>query len=156
MLRFSEGSFVGIFAMAIPIVAIVGGITVAVVRTLGQQRVAELAHRERIAALERGVDPSKLPPPPVLDYGPAYGIYDPVRRYHGLLIGGIVCLVVGVAIGAFVSLMHTETNAWAVGLIPAGVGIALLLSANLIRPRSGSGTGTGTGGGGGPTPPKPY
>jgi len=137
MFHFSEDSFVGVFAMAVPIVAIIGGITVAVVRTIGQQRIAELAHRERIAALERGVDPSKLPPPPVIDYGPAYGTYNPLRRYHGLLIGGIVCLVVGISIAAFLMIMETEKNAWAVGLIPAGVGVALLLSSQLVKPKNG-------------------
>ena len=136
MFHVSSDSFVSVFAMAIPIVAIIGGITVAVVRTIGQQRLAELAHRERIAALERGVDPSKLPPPPVLDYGPAYGTYNPLRRYHGLLIGGIVCAVVGFSIAAFLMIMETEKNAWSVGLIPMGVGVALLLSALLIKPRN--------------------
>lgn len=131
--------FISIFAMAIPVVAIVGGITVAVVRTIGQQRIAELAHRERIAALERGVDPSKLPPPPVIDYGNAYGTYNPMRRYHGLMIGGIVCVLAGAAIGFFLYLMDTEKSAWSIGLIPVAVGIALLLSAAVIRPRNGSG-----------------
>jgi uncharacterized protein DUF6249 len=143
MFHFNSDSFVSIFAMAIPIVAIIGGITVAVVRTMGQQRLAELTYRERIAALERGVDPSKLPPPPVLDYGPAYGTYNPLRRHHGLLIGGIVCTVVGLSISAFLLIMETEKNAWSVGLIPMGVGVALLLSASLIKPRNGANTGTG-------------
>jgi hypothetical protein len=143
MFHFNSDSFVSIFAMAIPIVAIIGGITVAVVRTMGQQRLAELTYRERIAALERGTDPSKLPPPPVLDYGPAYGTYNPQRRYHSLLIGGIVCTVVGLSIAAFLMIMETEKHAWAVGLIPMGVGVALLLSARLIKPRNGASTSTG-------------
>jgi hypothetical protein len=150
MFHFNSDDFISIFAMAIPIVAIVGGITVAVVRTIGQQRMAELAHRERIAALERGVDISKLPPPPVIDYGPAYGTYNPERRYHGLLIGGIVCTVVGISIAIFLYLMETEKNAWAIGLIPFGVGIALLLSATLIKPKDGGGTQSGPTG----TPPR--
>jgi len=50
--------------------------------------------------------------------------------------------MVGIAIGAFLSIMETEKNAWAVGLIPIGVGIALLLSAAIIRPQNGAGTGT--------------
>src|SRR5947199_6298054 len=98
MFHISSDSVMSLFAMAIPIVAIVGGITVAVVRTLGQQRIAELAHRERIAALERGIDPAKLPAAPVIDYGPAYGTYNPLRRYHGLLISVIVALVAGLAV----------------------------------------------------------
>jgi len=142
MFHFNSDDFVSIFAMAIPIVAIVGGITVAVVRTIGQQRIAELAHRERIAALEHGVDPAKLPPAPVIDYGPAYGTYNPLRRYHGLLIGGIVCFVVGLAVALFLSIMETEKNAWAVGLVPAGVGIALLLSAGVVKPKNGGTSGT--------------
>jgi hypothetical protein len=137
MFHLDEEAFFAVFAMAIPIVAIVGGITVAIVRTIGQQRLAELAHRERIAALERGVDPAKLPPAPVLDYGPAYGAYNPVRRYHGLLIGGIVCAMVGITLSAFLLFFETEKNAWAIGLIPLGVGVALLLSALLIKPRNG-------------------
>lgn len=68
-----------------------------------------------------------------------------MRRYHGLLIGGIVCFVVGISIGVFLSIMETEKNAWAVGLIPAGVGVALLLSAMLVKPRNGNGSGTGAG-----------
>jgi len=149
MFHFNSDDFISIFAMAIPIVAIVGGITVAVVRTIGQQRLAELAHRERIAALERGVDPAKLPPVPVIDYGPAYGTYNPLRRYHGLLIGGIVCTVVGVAIAVFLHLLETEKNAWAIGLIPFGVGVALILSAGIVKPRDGNGSH-----GAPPTPPR--
>ena len=137
MFHFHEDAFMALFTMAIPIVAIIGGITVAIVRTLGQQRMAELAHKERIAALERGVDPAKLPPPPVIDYGPAYGTYSPQRRHHNLMIGGIVCTVVGIAIALFLHLMETEKNAWAVGLIPFGTGIALLLSAALVKPQNG-------------------
>ena len=41
MFRINADSFVSIFAMGIPIVAIIGGITVAIVRTIGQQRLAE-------------------------------------------------------------------------------------------------------------------
>ena len=142
MFHFGSDAFIGIFSMAIPIVAIIGGITVAVVRSIGQQRVAELAHRERIAALERGVDPSKLPPAPVIDYGHVYGTYDPLRRYHALMIGGIVCVLAGIGVGVFLYLMETEKNAWAIGLIPIAVGIALLLSAGVVKPKNGSGAGT--------------
>ena len=137
MLGFSSDSLISIFALAIPIIAIIGGITAGIVKTIGQQRLAELAHRERIAALERGVDPSKLPPAPVIDFGPGYGVYNPMRRYHGLLIGGVVCAVAGLSISAFLLIMETQKNAWAVGLIPMGIGVALLLSAILVKPRNG-------------------
>jgi hypothetical protein len=145
---FEFGGFIGLVAMVIPIVAIIGGITAGIVRTLGQQRIAELAHKERIAALERGVDPSKLPPSPVYDYqnGVGVGSYNPLRRAHGLLIGGLVTLMAGVSISLFLRFMETEKNAWAVGLVPIGIGLALLLSYILIRPKNGGAAGTGTGG----------
>jgi uncharacterized protein DUF6249 len=134
-----EDSFAFMFVMAIPIIAIIGGITAGIVRTMGQQRLAELAHRERIAAMERGVDPSKLPPAVPPFEGSGWLTYNPLRRYHGLLIGGIVCVFAGLSIAVFLRLMETEKNAWAVGLIPAGVGIALLLSAVIVKPRNGIG-----------------
>ena len=145
--RWDVGEFVPIIALAIPIVAIVGGITAGIVRTLGRQRLIELAQRERIAAIERGVDPSKLAPLPVsaLDDEPdAWNMsqYDrDRRRAQGLMIGGIVTLAVGVGLMAFLNIIERNENVWAVGIIPATIGIALLLSSWLVRPkRNGSGT----------------
>src|SRR5258706_9749402 len=63
MFRFDENIFVPFLVFAIPIVAIVGGITAGIVRSLGQQPLAELAAPERLAAIERGIPPSQLPPP---------------------------------------------------------------------------------------------
>src|SRR5881397_1353510 len=86
-------SFIPIVALAIPIVAIIGGITAGIIRTLGRQRLIELAQRERIAAIERGVDPAKLTPLPVdaLDDEPEtwhMNQYDrDRRRAQGLMIG---------------------------------------------------------------------
>src|SRR5207248_4823258 len=59
MLHLDGETFLPFLIFSIPIVAIVGGITAGIVRTLGNQRLMELAQRERIAAIERGVDPSK-------------------------------------------------------------------------------------------------
>lgn len=145
MQNFEFGGIIALIAMAIPIIAIIGGITAGIVRTLGQQRLVELAHKERIAALERGVDPSKLPPFPVYDYqnGAGVGSYNPMRRAHGLLIGGLVTLMGGISFSLFLYFMETEKNAWAIGLVPIGVGLALLLSFLLVRPKNDGGAGTG-------------
>ena len=134
------GDFVPLFIFAIPIVAIAGGITAGIVRTLGQQRLIELAQRERIAAIERGVDPAKLPPLPtsLADDVPVYASFADVsrRRSQGLLIGGVVTLAVGFGLGIMLRLLsHDEDYAWAVGLIPARVGIALLVSAGIVHPK---------------------
>jgi len=146
---FDEGILIPLAAFAIPIVAITGGIIIGIVRAMGRQRMLELAQRERIAAIERGVDLSKLQP---IDFGQldAHGAFDfierpssPLRRAQGLLIGGLVTLFAGVGITAFLGLMMQgktgeEHFAWAVGLIPAFVGIALLISARIVWPRGGN------------------
>src|SRR5258706_4364012 len=126
---FNMDGFIPIMIFAIPIVAIVGGITAGIVRTLGQQRLVELAQRERIAAIERGIDPAKLPAMPIMsdDEAPPYRSYAEYaqRRQHGLMIGGIVTLSVGIGLMAFLFIMNPdEQRAWSVGLIPSMVGVA--------------------------------
>lgn len=140
------GEFVPIVALAIPIVAIVGGITAGIIRTLGRQRLIELAQRERIAAIERGLDPAKLAPLPAtaLDDEPETWHMSQherdKRRAQGLMIGGIVTMAVGLSLMLFLNIMEDHGNAWAVGIIPATVGVALLLTSFLVRP-GGSGGG---------------
>ncbi len=140
MFRFDENIFVPFLVFAIPIVAIVGGITAGIVRTLGQQRLAELAARERLAAIERGIDPSKLPPPPSLGDASDWsdpGHRDPHRRAQGLMIGGLVTLAIGIALSILIWTTTEERSGWAVGLIPGLVGVALLLSAWIVMPKNG-------------------
>ncbi len=144
---FSIGEFIPIVALSIPIVAIVGGITAGIIRTLGRQRLIELAQRERIAAIERGVDPSKLPPlpnmPDVVDRlggADVGGYYNPLRRAQGLMVGGLVTLAAGIGLAVFLNLVAGEPGVWAVGAIPGAIGVALLLSALIVWPRGGSGT----------------
>jgi len=146
--RWDVGEFVPIVALSIPIIAIIGGITAGIVRTLGRQRLIELAQRERIAAIERGVDPAKLSPLPVsaIDDEPETWSMSQHerdrRRAQGLMIGGIVTLAVGLGLMAFLNIVDDHGNAWAVGIIPATIGVALLLSSFLVRPK-GSDGGTG-------------
>jgi hypothetical protein len=141
MFDFNAGDFVPLMALSIPIIAIVGGISAGIVRTLQRQRAFELLQRERIAAIERGLDPDKiaaLQRPILYD---DHGLYtDPKmaadRLRQGLMIGGIVTLFAGVALAIFLNGVadRGDGNVWMVGLIPAAVGVALLLSAILIRP----------------------
>jgi hypothetical protein len=156
MFDFDAGVFVPLMALSIPNIAIVGGITAGIVRMMQRQRAFEMVQRERIAAIERGLDPDKIAgmqrPTMFDDQGPFYG--DPhmaaAHRRQGLLIGGLVTLFAGIAIAIFlhgVADGEDGGKVWLVGLIPAAVGLALLLSSFLIRPITpgpGSGPGAGT------------
>ncbi len=142
---FITGEMIAIVALSIPIVAIVGGITAGIIKSLGRQRLIELAQRERIAAIERGVDPAKLAPLSVtaLDDDPETWTMSQFdrdrRRAQGLLIGGIVTLAVGVGLMAVLVIVHDHDKVWAFGIIPATIGIALLLSSFLVRPKGNGG-----------------
>jgi len=142
MFGFDPEAFIPYMIFAIPIIAIVGGITLAIVRSLGRQRLIELAQQERIAAIQRGIDPSKLAPLPVLadddDLTPGISAAErDRRRSQGLLIGGVVTFAVGAGLSAFLAVIQTEERAWAVGLIPIMIGLALLLSAWIVAPKGG-------------------
>jgi hypothetical protein len=111
---------------------------------MGRQRLIELAQRERIAAIERGIDPSKLQalPAAALDDEDANWHLPPQerdrRRAQGLLVGGVVTLAVGIGLIGFFRFIHTgEEGVWAIGIIPAMVGVALLISSWLVRPHGG-------------------
>jgi hypothetical protein len=140
MFNFDVTDFVPLMAMSIPIVAIVGGITAGIVRMIQRQRAFEMIQRERIAAIERGLDPDKIASmqrPLLYD---DHGYTDPSvaaeHRRQGLMIGGLVTLFVGIALSVFLYGVadHEDHAVWMVGLIPSAVGVALLLSSFLIRP----------------------
>lgn len=127
-----------LFTMIIPVVAIIGGISVAIVRILTQGRLEELARRERIAAIERGADPTKLPPlpAPVGESSYLFG-YSRLRRAHGLLIGGLILVACGIGLSILIYATEPDKTHWVVGLIPMLVGAALLGSSAIVWPRGG-------------------
>ncbi len=138
---FGPDVFVPFLVFSIPIIAIVGGITAGIVKTISRHRIIELAQRERIAMIEHGLDPSKLPPLPMSEIAsdtPLLSQADDARRLsQGLMIGGLVTFAVGVSLGV---LLYNVAGGgtWSVGLIPAAIGIALILGALLVRPRNGN------------------
>ena len=139
---FGPDVFVPFLVFSIPIIAIVGGITAGIVKTVSRHRIIELAQRERIAMIERGLDPSKLPPLPLSEIAADSPLVSEAeyarRRSQGLLIGGLVTLAVGISLGVLLYNVADEAGVWSVGLIPTAIGIALLLSAFLVRPKNGS------------------
>ena len=143
---FGPDVFVPFLVFSIPIIAIVGGITAGIVKTVSRHRLLELAQRERIAMIEKGLDPAKLPPLPISELTADSPIMSEAayarRRSQGLLIGGLVTLAVGLSLGVMLYFVadagEGEHGVWAVGLIPIAIGIALLMSAFFVRPKNGS------------------
>ena len=120
----------------IPLVAIIGGITMGILRVQGQQRLAELARRERIAAIERGMDPDKLPQATDLDGFDPYGVGNGrLRRAHGLMIAGLVLVAVGIGLMVLLKQVEPAKAHWVLGVMPFLIGLALLLSSRIVWPK---------------------
>jgi len=151
MFHFDSDVFIPFLVFSIPIIAIMGGVINGLVRQVGRQRLMEMAHRERIAAIERGVDPGKLPSlPSLVDEVGTWNAHPLGARHRaqGLLIGGIITAAAGAGISTFLMLLRpdNERAVWAVGLIPMFVGVAMLISSWLVWPRNGHATpGSGPG-----------
>jgi hypothetical protein len=102
-----------VMSMSIPIVAIVAN-------TRKRRAIYELYHRERLAAIEKGVEPPPLPPDLQCESS--------VPKGGGTyLLKGLIWLAVG--IGIFVSLrtITDEDGTHLLGYIPGGIGIAYLI-----------------------------
>ena len=139
-----EDLFVPFLVFAVPIVAIAGGILAGIIRTISRHRLMEVAVRERMALIARGVDPARIPGlPSGVDSGlfPLRSFADHSRlRAQGLLIGGLVTLLGGIALGAFLGLTESwESREWTVALVPVSIGIALLVSSAIVRAQGGAG-----------------
>jgi hypothetical protein len=112
----------------IPIAAIVGGCTIAIVGITSRARVREAQIRERIAMIERGLMPSPEGDPAAFDRAlltPAQGVVrrDPARWRRA----GIV--VTGLGLGMLVMFgMIGETDGMAIGGFVAVLGIAFFVS----------------------------
>ena len=111
-------------AVFIPIVAIVMSLAIPIVYTIMDYRrrrdIVEAHHRERLAAIERGVDIPALPE----------SFYQPISRRPprtgSALLPGLIWLFVG--IGLFVALGEVAGHGVRYfGLIPAGIGLAYLI-----------------------------
>jgi len=124
------------FGMLIPLVAIIGGITAGIVKSNARHRLLELAQRERIAALERGIDPERLPPlelpGSMADNGLTFEQRQQ-RRSELLRIWGFITFFFGIAILIGVGASEGFRDA-APTLMFAGVGIALIISGYMVKP----------------------
>jgi Domain of unknown function (DUF6249) len=120
-------------AVFIPIIAIVMGIGIAMLSIYfdyrKKQDIFALHHKERMAAIEKGMDVPPLPPEFFRD-----GRSSGPRTHNDFLRRGLVLLFVGAAITA--ALYNTVRGWYLWGLVPAAVGIAQLLYYFLTRPKA--------------------
>jgi hypothetical protein len=129
-----------VLVMALPLVVIMGGLIIGAMALHHNARLKELAYRERIAMIERGLAPSPEADPEPFErtVGRASslsgaGIYEssPSARYRS---GGILLMAIGLGVFFIISLAG-EAMAAGVGVGGAimVVGAALLLNAYLAR-----------------------
>jgi len=106
-------------ALMIPILGIVLGVTIAIIAIVTSHREklkrAELRHRERLAAIEKGIE-LPLDPEPDSDTGKGSSLKSGLS---GLLIGIVLYFALREVGGSDVALF---------GLIPAAFGVASLIS----------------------------
>ena len=102
-------------AISIPILAVAGGVVIAITSIIMGGRRKELEHRERIIAMEKGLAmPVDSPEPERPKYSS--------RRANGLVLTGI-----GIALTIAMWMENgRDTGAW--GLIPMFIGIGLLIA----------------------------
>jgi protein-S-isoprenylcysteine O-methyltransferase Ste14 len=109
-----------IVAVFIPILAVIGTFAMIITVVIMGSRQKELEHRERIIAMEKGMEIPKEP--------------DKVRRPPHLTMRawGLVLSAVGIIV--FLGIWVEEGFRYSLwGLLPAAVGVALLISARLEK-----------------------
>ena len=107
-------------AISIPILAVAGGVLIAITAIITKGREKEQEHRERVLAIEKGMAP---PPPPAEVERPKYSS----RRANGLVMTGIglaLTVAMWVEDGA-------DSGVW--GLIPLFIGIGLLIAGSIDK-----------------------
>jgi hypothetical protein len=103
-------------AVLIPLGAMMGGIIIAIIAVIAAGRKKELEHKERLLAMEKGIE---IPQPSVPECRPAY---------QSNRTAGFVMTLLGIALTiAIWAVAGSRGGVW--GLIPLAIGIGLLISA---------------------------
>jgi hypothetical protein len=109
-----------VVAISIPILAVCGGVLIAITAIIVNGRKKEQEHRERLIAMEMGI---VLPTPPAAIERPKFSN----RRANGLVMTGIglaLTIAMWVEDGA-------DHGVW--GLIPLFIGIGLLIAGSIDK-----------------------
>ena len=121
----------------IPVVAIAGGLLVAIISTISKGRIRELEIRERIAMIERG-----LVPPPETDPSTFERRMDAVDRLQQRLVagprfraGGIMVMSVGFGLMMLLWFVGVERESIGIGGFLVIIGLGMLVNSLFSRPR---------------------
>jgi hypothetical protein len=106
----------GIVALLIPIIAVLGGLSLAIVSVIMKGKEEELKHKERIIAMEKGM---AVPEMPKEEKRTSFSRY---RTW------GLVMTLLGLALIAQ-KLVSGNSSAMTGGIIVAAIGIGFLLAA---------------------------
>jgi Domain of unknown function (DUF6249) len=121
----------------IPVVAIAGGLLVAMVGTLSKARIRELEIRERIAMIERGLVPPPEKDPEVFEHR-MRAIDRVQRRDHSTRFraGGIMTISVGMGLMTLLWFVGAEREGIGIGGFVVIIGLGLLVNSLFNRPQS--------------------
>ncbi len=106
----------GLISIFIPILAVIGTFAMIIVLIIMSQRERELKHRERVLAMEKGME---LPMEPKKERRP---VYLTLRAWGLVLLSLGIVLFFALWVG-----VGFEYSIW--GLMPAGLGAGLLIAA---------------------------
>lgn len=124
---------VGMVWVLVPVVAIIGGITSAIVATVSRGRVRELEIKERIALIEKGIVPPPEVDPQGFDrgihrYEAAYGWYGQGRSAGRHRRAGVTLLGVGFGLMVLIGFSGSPDEGFAVGGFICVLGVAFLIN----------------------------
>lgn len=109
-----------VFAMTIPLLSIFGGVAIAIVAIIMGARKKELAHKERLLAMEKGIEI------------PAVRREEKRSPHLANRSSGLVMSFLGVALTiALFVVAGPDGGVW--GLLPLAIGLGLLVSSVLER-----------------------
>lgn len=113
----------------IPIVAIIGGITVAIVNSINRARIRELEIRERIAMIERGMVPSPEADPN--GFEKRMHTVERIQHRHAgskYRAGGIMVMSVGFGLMMLIAFAGAPREGVGVGGFLVIIGLGLLIN----------------------------
>lgn len=123
----SDTSVRHVFTMLIPIVGIIGGVSIPILAIWGEYRkrrdLIEAYHKERLLALEKGMEPPAYPSNILEDDNSSST--PPVPGKH--LKSGLLWLAIGVGAAIFLYFQPKAIAHFSVGSIPIAIGISQLI-----------------------------